>query len=154
MSDEEQEIKPHLVPVASESKPNESSIQESFSDTVREFVPVITTYLDHQATISEKQTSIQLQQLELSKLQAKGNLEFAKDRLQFEKSKQSQSFMLSLLFVGPIIIVALGSAAGLIFLKNNVQAGVFLLTHLVAAALGILGGMGWQKSKQEPPHKQ
>jgi len=150
MSDDIQR-KPPLTPVIADAR--ESEAPESFTDAIRPLVPVITTYLDHQARVSEQQTQIQKQQLDLSKLQTEGNLAFAKDRLRFEQTKQAHSFYLTIMLVGPIVIVALGSAAGLIFVKDNVQAGVFLLTHLVAAALGILGGVGWQKSKQESQRK-
>ncbi len=132
----------------------EESAQESFAEVIKPLVPVMTSYLDHQAEASEQQTQLQKQQLELARTQAEGNLEFAKERLKFEDKKLGRQFWLIVTLLLPIVIVALGAAVGLIFLKDNVQTGVFLLTHLVAFAIGVVGGAGWQKARQEAPRKQ
>ena len=130
------------------------STQESFAEVIKPLVPVMTSYLDHQAHASEQQTQLQKQQLDLSRMQVEGNLEFAKERLKSEDKRQSRQFWLIVMLLVPIVIVALGTAVGLVFLKDNVQAGIFLLTHLVAFAVGLVGGAGWQRAKQETLRKQ
>jgi hypothetical protein len=44
----------------------------------------------------------------------------------------------------------LSVSASLIFVKNEVQAGLLIITHAVALALGILGGRGLAKPSVEP----
>jgi hypothetical protein len=152
MSDDKPENQ-GIVPYEPTEEIDEYSMRESFGEVIKPLVPVMTSYLDHQKRVSEQQTKLQEQQLELARTQAAGNLEFAKERLKFEDKKLGRQFSLTVMLILPIVIVALGTAVGLIFLKDNVQAGVFLLTHLVAFAIGVVGGAGWQKAKQEPPRK-
>jgi len=130
------------------------SAPESFAEVIKPLVPVMTSYLDHQAHASEQQTQLQKQQLDLSRMQAQGSLEFAKERLKSDDKRQSRQFWLIVMLLVPIVIVALGTSIGLVFLKDNVSAGIFLLTHLVAFAVGLVGGAGWQRAKQDAPRQQ
>jgi hypothetical protein len=65
---------------------------ESFAEVIKPLVPVMTTYLDHQAHVSEQQTQLQKQQLDPSRMQVQGNLEFAKERLKWMTSDTADSF--------------------------------------------------------------
>jgi hypothetical protein len=146
MSDKLKPSNPRQLPVDADGEQREAT-SESFTEAIKPLIPVVTAYLDHQSQLAE-------QQLVLSKLQSEGNLSFAKERLKVGASRERRQFWLTVALIVPLTIVTLGSAAGLIFFKDNVQAGIFLLTHFVAIAIGAVGGAGWQKSKQESSARQ
>jgi cation transport ATPase len=133
--------------------PYEEGGSESLSEVIKPLVPVMTQFLDHQLQISQQQTELQRQQLDLAKTQAAGNLEFAKERLKLEDKKQGRQFWTAIFLLFPIVLVALAAGVGLIFVKDNVSAGIFLLSHLIAFAVGIIGGVGWQRANKDAERK-
>ena len=92
----------------------------------------------HQETVNQQNIDFGVKRLEYEELQS--GRKDGKDRRHFWV--QSSLIILFTLFL-------LSVSASLIFVKNEVQAGLLIITHAVALALGILGGRGLTKSSVE-----
>jgi len=70
--------------------------------------------------------------------------EIEKEKLSVLRQANHYSFWLLLV----IIIAVFSLAVGLIFLKDNLDAGLLVLSHVGAIVAGLLAGMGFERARR------
>ncbi len=140
--------------------------ENSLTESLKPLIPVVKDFLKNASEDRQAQLEVQRMQMEITKKR----LEFEEKKLvasekerqytnqidhramdleikehDFSKERFAKYYWLGLIVVCFILLVS----AGLIFLEKNVQAGVLLLSHLVAIAVGLLGGAALKKKKPD-----
>jgi len=127
------------------------------------FAPIIQDAIGKMvnARISELETNERVSKLQMTHSETvnQQNIDFGVKRLEYDElqsgrkdEKDRRHFWVQSGLIILFTLFLLSVSASLIFLKNEIQAGLLIITHAVALALGILGGRGLAKSSVEPEY--
>lgn len=123
----------HAMDESTEQLESAGQTQESIADMIESATPLIKQFIENQTRAMEANQEI-----------GRGQLDIAKDELRFAAERFNKFFWL----VAVIAAFLLLMIAGLIFIEDNSEGGLSLLTHLGAAVAGVLAGAGWQRNQQ------
>lgn len=108
---------------------------ETLAEVIAPLIPLAESYF--------KQGNETLKaQLEVTKMQSEHDFSLKEKQLQFDLHKFNWLFVLLLMLSLCLIAIA----GGIIFVLRDVQTGLLLLSHLVAIATGVMGGLGLKKA--------
>jgi hypothetical protein len=146
-------------------EPNEPILDETakmdLAALAEPFAPIIQDAIGQMvnARISELATNERVSKLQMTHQETvnQQNIDFNVKRLEYEElqsgrkdGKDRRHFWVQSGLIALFTLFLLSVSASLIFVKNEVQAGLLIITHAVALALGILGGRGLAKPSVEP----
>lgn len=93
-----------------------------------------------------------LKLIENNQKQNQAQIRFQKDQLEFYKQRLGNSksaFKHKYWLLVGITISIIGISVGLIFLKDDIPAGMAILSHVGAVVVGIIAGSGWERLRDK-----
>ncbi len=114
-------------------------------DRLEPLIPLAEQLLNNYNRELEGRVKLHEKQMEANEMQAKRDFHYDKDALKFEQHKFDRQYVLVVI----ITVFVLATAGGLIFFRQNTEAGILLLSHVAALAIGLVGGAGWQKARKD-----
>lgn len=112
----------------------ESKKKERPRNELESLIPLGMEYIQNSQRQAEIQNNIQKEQIKLNE-----------KHLNTQESVFRHKFWL-LVFITASIV---GISAGLIFIKNDTEGGLSILSHVGAVIVGIIAGSGWQQIKSQ-----
>lgn len=111
---------------------------ESLAEVIAPLVPLIENHLRSNAETAKAQ-------VEVTKMVSQQDYSLKSKQLDMDLFKFKWLYVLA----SVLLIMLIGIAAGVIFVLRDVERGVLIISHLVALAIGILGGIGIKKAMEK-----
>lgn len=86
----------------------------------------------------------QQKQIEANLVIQRENIQAQETQIKIEKSQFNYRFALLVM----IVVTIFGISIGLMFWKDNIAAGLGLLSHIGAVIVGIIAGSGWERTRE------
>lgn len=118
--------------MSKKSKDGELVTQDQVN--MNDLIPLGVQFLENNLKQSQAENEIQRAQLQLGE-----------ERQKIQKSAFSHKFWLLVV----VTLSILGISVGLIFIKDDTVTGMSMLSHIGAVIVGIIGGNGWERSRNK-----